>query len=790
VIISTYGADALHRSFGIDMSSIDFGGLDAVGVGAAWGKVAPGTRSDPHQHDEIETFVIVAGRGDLVVDSASRPVAPGTVIQFEPFETHHLVNTGEADLLFATFYWRNPDSAVRAADHPVRRRFDERPVFVFSSPTTPNGDLHLGHLSGPYLGADVFTRFQRMNGARVWHIAGSDDFQSYVAETARREGRTPAETAAHYSAEILATHKLMDIQVDQYTVSDQDPGYRDGVRDFFARVAANPQVAPGSGPALFDGETGRYLYEVDVSGGCPGCGSAAGGNMCEECGEPNFCHDLAEPRANGSAVEPRTGEITRYMLALHELRADIEAHHTLGRVPARVRELADRLFQRDRIDLALTHPGEWGLAPLDSAAPDGQVIWVWVDMAYRFLYGVEAIGRGLGEDWQADAPQADWKIVHFLGFDNSFYHAVFCPAMYKLAYPEWTPDIDYHLNEFYELDNSKFSTSRRHAVWGKDILGPHSVDAVRAYVAWTRPEASRSNFTFEAYESFVQETLIGTWQRWLDGLGDRIEKDYGGEVPDAGIWTPEHTAFLARLGTRLAETAGALAQDGFSLNRAARALHGIVADAVAFSAAEAPTARAARWKDQARTAIALELAAARLLAHCAAPVLPRFAGRLAAALGLAEPAEWPQRVVLVPPGTRLDLAGRVFFAAAEPPPAEAAEAAEAAESARPGRSAESAESGALVSWLAALVRESLLLPAGQPIADRTLVQLGMESLQSIALQYQILEKLDADVSVEVLLGTRTIAELADLLGADLPPGTFAATATAESTSTPEPAALA
>ena len=99
------------------------------------------------------------------------------------------------------------------SNNPAQSRdFDQRPIFVFSSPTTPNGDLHLGHLGGPYLGADVYTRFQRMNGATVYHIAGSDDFQSYVAGAARRDGRSPAETAAHYSAEILATHRLMDIE--------------------------------------------------------------------------------------------------------------------------------------------------------------------------------------------------------------------------------------------------------------------------------------------------------------------------------------------------------------------------------------------------------------------------------------------------------------------------------------------------------------------------------------------------------------------------------------------------
>lgn len=747
MIINEYDAAALHEAFGIDMGSMDLGPIEERGVGGGWGRVVPGGRSDAHQHDEIETFVIVAGTGDLVVNSERRPVGAGTVIQFEPFETHHLENTGGQDLLFATFYWRNPDRAARAAVAPGRRSFDRRPVFVFSSPTTPNGDLHLGHLSGPYLGADVFVRYQRMNGVRVWHIAGSDDFQSYVEATARREGRSPAETAAHYSAEILATHQLMDISVDQYTVSNADPGYTRGVQEFFTRVAKSPAVDRRSLPALFDGATGRYLYEPDVSGGCPTCGSPTGGNMCEECGEPNVCADLLAPCAAGSDAAPRVEELTRYSLALHEVLPDIAVAHRLGRVPARVVELADRLARRERLDLAITHPAQWGVQPA-GAPDDGQVIWVWIDMAYRFLYGIEAIGRREGEDWSAEDPRADWKIVHFLGFDNSFYHGILTPALYRLAHPDWAPDIDYHLNEFYELDFDKFSTSRRHAVWGKDILNPRSVDAVRFHLARTRPEGRRTNYSAADYEATLNDTLIGTWQTWLDALGNRVAAEYGGEAPDAGIWQPEHTAFFARLGLRLAELTGALGQDGFSLRQAAEALDGIVRDTLAFRDSERAAAGVAARKDQARTAIALELAAAKLLAVGAAPVMPRFAERLATALAVPEPDRWPELVTLVAAGTKIDLAGQVYFGG---PPADAA----------PG--------SALLPWLGERVREALRLAPETPVGGSTLVALGMESMQSIALQYQLLEKLDVDVPVEVLLGERTVAELAEFLDGELSP---------------------
>jgi methionyl-tRNA synthetase len=749
VITSTYDPGSLHTSFGIDLGEIDMSAVEALGVGANWGRVPPGRHSDPHQHDETETFVIVSGSGDIVVDAGRSPVGPGMVLQFEPFESHYLDNTGPDDILFATFYWRDTPRAARVAPRTDRRRFGDRPVFAFSTPPTPNGGLHIGHLSGPYLGTDAFVRFQRMNGTRVWHLAATDDFQSYVAECARREGRTPEAVAEHYAGEIAEALALMDIHPDQVTHTSREERYPDALRAFFTRLVGSGRVTPQEGQALFDGETGRYLYEPYVGGGCPTCGSSTGGNICEECGEPNFCVDLVDPQPTIGTATPQPGPVTRYTLPLHELRAEVLEHHHVGRAPARLRELAHRVFRRERLDVALSHPSAWGVRPDQTDLPD-QVIWVWIELAFGFIYGIERLGRTLGEDWRASAPQDDWKIVHFLGYDNTFYHSILGPALYKIANPEWMPDVDYNVNEFYLLDGDKFSTSRRHAIWGKDILGPDTVDGIRYYLALTRPETSRTNFTLEEYERVVDQTLVGTWQRWLNDLGARIEKRYDGIVADAGIWTPEHTAFWAQLAGRLAEVTGALGQDGFSLNRAARALDGIVTDTLRFARAEAATGDLEDWKDEARTAIALELAAARLLACCAMPVMPRFATRLAAALGLDTPQEWPEQVSLVPPGTRVSLAREVFFGA-QPDPGPAP--------------------SSLLPWLSDRVREALLLPEGQPVADATLVSLGTTSLQAIALQYQVLEHTGADVTVDDLLGGNTVAQLAELISAGEVPAT-------------------
>lgn len=657
MILNTYNESELYAAFGIEMSTVE-----GIGVGAGWGRVAPGTATVSHGHDETEFFVIVAGVGELTLDGRTHLVQPGTVVLCEPFEGHTILNTGDVDLIFFTQYWRDSARARASAQSRIRPNHTDRPQFVFSTPPTPNGDLHLGHLSGPYLGADVYVRYQRLLGNRAWHLTGSDDFQSYVTAVAAKDGTTPAEAAAHYSAEIAATLKAMDIGVDEYYVTSVEQGYSEGLQDYFTRLVGSGHVSPKATPALFDGETDEYLYEVNVDGTCPACFSHAGGNICEECGEPNLVADLVDPASGISGKAPKQGEAERYTLPLHEFAEAVAAHHRLGRVPVRLRELAQRVFAHERLDLPVSHPSDWGVRPAETGL-DGQVIWVWPEMSYGFLHGIERLGAELGERWSREEPSRDWKIVHFFGYDNSFYHSILYPVLYQLAYPEWDPDIDYHVNEFYLLEGQKFSTSRRHAIWGKEILTPDTVDAVRFYLSRTRPEGERTDFRRADFARECADTLVGRWQDWLHDLGRRLDSRYDGVAPDAGTWTGEHTAFLARLSLRLDEATAALNPEGFSLRSAAAVLDQIVDDVRAFSRQQAALAGLDRWSSEARTAIALELAAARLLATASAPVLPRFSAKLAAALGIPAIDSWPDTADLVEPGSRSTLTGTAFFAA-------------------------------------------------------------------------------------------------------------------------------
>lgn len=659
--ISRLSESTFSTAFGIQMAGLDTLAGES-GLGVSYGIVEPGGESTFHCHDESELFVIISGSGVILVDGAQTvEVAPGDVISFGSFETHVIRNTAKEKLTFADLYWRDPARAARAAAKNGSAGLSERPVFVFSTPPTPNGDLHLGHLSGPYLGADVFTRFQRMLGNEAYHITGSDDFQSYVISKARQLATDPPSVAARFAAEIKETLDMMDVHIDQFTITSRAEGYENGLKEFFHQVCASGQVRLQRQAATFDSASGAYVYEPDISGQCPSCGSSCGGNICEECGEPNVCVDLVNAVAKPSGKPPVLRELERYTLPLGEFKDHVLKLLGTGKAAPRLHTLADRVFARENLSIPVTHPQAWGVQPT-GPAPSGQVIWVWPEMSYGFLYGIEALGRRINKDWQALKPQDHWKIVHFFGYDNSFYHSILYPALYALAFPEWSPDIDYNMNEFYLLEGLKFSTSRQHAVWGKDVLNPDSVDCVRYHLCLTRGEVERTNFDREALAR-TNDAILSRWDNWLRAVGATVAARYGGHAPDAGDWTADHRAFLAVLEARRANVEAALSPDGFSLNRAAAELDGLVNDVLRFSFAQQHLAGLESAASRNRTVIALELAAARLLMECATPIMPRFAQRLRSALGLAAEPSWPRTVTLVPPGTRIDLANSEFFPA-------------------------------------------------------------------------------------------------------------------------------
>lgn len=655
----------LHETADIRMSYLyPWDGVVDTPFGSGWAVVGPGETSRRHMHHEGETWFVVEGQGQLTMDGETQQVGPGDVAYLPPFSEHTLHNPSETErVVFLTVWWQDMQLASEHA-HAADSAEAPRRVVVNVAPPTPNGDLHLGHLSGPYLGADVYTRFLRMQGVDARYVMGTDDYQSYVMGKALQTGETPEAVADTYAAKIAETLAMAGIRVDQMTRPMHATGYREAIQDVFRALYDAGHIVAKEEEVLVAPEDGRVLFEFYVGGTCPHCGAGAGGGGCEECGRPNVHTDLGEPSATLTEGTPERTTIRRLVVPLAPHAERLKAFVKDAEMPVHLRALAEQLLEAGLPDVPATWPHDWGIpCPIDGF--DGQVISAWVELGHGFLESVRQYGRRAGWEVSEDSltPPEGTEIVHFFGFDNGFVYALLYPLLFQLVDPEFTPPETFVANEFYRLDGLKFSTSRGHAIWVRDIVAEVGADLVRFYVSHTRPETEQTSFSREAFDAFVADELQGQWQGWLGALHQRMADTHGGVTPEPGFWTVAHKQHLAFLEDTVRTVKAAYQPTPFSLQAVTRALMELVRRTRAFAAAEQHWGTAPERSNEYRTAIALELLSARVLAQLVAPLMPAFAECLWQGLGQEpgiEAAGFDAETAFVPAGTQIDLTGVEF----------------------------------------------------------------------------------------------------------------------------------
>ena len=658
-------ADAkLHATADIHMSYVyPWTGVVETPFGSGWAIVAPGETTERHMHHEGETWFVMEGEATLTVDGEAQRVAAGDTIYLPPFRSHTLHNDSATQrVVFLTVYWESADLTRANLAHDPRAPdvgAKQRRVVVHVAPPTPNGDLHLGHLSGPYLAADVYRRALTLEGVDAALVMGTDDYQSYVAGKALQTESTPEAVADRYAAEILATLASADIHPDQFTRPMHTEGYAEAIQEVFRTLHRAGVLVERETPCLRDPADKRYLFEFYVGGACPHCGAGAGGGGCEECGRPNDAHDLGDPQATLTGNAPVRDTVTRLVVPLAEHADRLKAWLETATLSPHLRALAEQALAEGLPDLPATHPHDWGI-PCPVEGFEDQIISAWVELGHGALAALREHARRAGHPVHQDSltPADDPEIVQFFGFDNGYVYALLYPLLYAAADTSFTPPTTCIVNEFYLLDGLKFSTSRGHAIWVRDICAREPSDLVRFYVCHTRPEGMRTDFTEAGYRAFADDVLRGAWSEWLLDLHERLQKQKDGVAPDPGYWMHEHRDFMALLEQLTGEIRRGYTARTFSLRSATRALVRLVEATRVFAASQTHFAGVAKRSNELRTALALELAAARLLAQGVAPIMPRFAERLWQGLGQeGSPldAGWPEGHGWVVGGTKVDL---------------------------------------------------------------------------------------------------------------------------------------
>ncbi|HEX5120206.1 MAG TPA: class I tRNA ligase family protein [Pseudonocardiaceae bacterium] len=437
-------------------------------------------------------------------------------------------------------------------------------VIVVAATPTPNGDLHLGHLAGPYLAGDVHARYLRAIGRQVIYTTCTDDSQSYVVTTARRQDTTPARLCAG-SAEAIQ-RSLSAMGISMAGLPPIDDTYRRTVLDFVTALHAAGRLALKTVRLPVATRSGTYLFDGLVSGTCPVCLAGSSGGACEGCGHPNNFDELLDPHATLDPDDPVSYRDTQILvLPMEDYRDRLTTYYAtqLGRWRPHAMQLIHELLARRLPDIPITMPGTWGV-PAPFAETPGQLLYPWIEAMPAVMYSTWWSAGQLGEStvavdehWRAEH---DAEVVYFHGFDNVYHWGLMDLVLLMAHGDRYVLPTANVCNEFYNLGDGKFSTSRNHLVRTGELLADVPRDLARFYLALTAPEHQRTTYTSDALHRVVTERLVTPWNRLADAVA-RAGADQPAEVCTTSAGISRSTAMLDRFH-------GCYALPGYSMSRA------------------------------------------------------------------------------------------------------------------------------------------------------------------------------------------------------------------------------
>lgn len=408
-----------------------------------------------------------------------------------------------------------------------------------------NGDLHVGHLAGAYLPADIFARYHRLKGNQVLMVSGSDSHGTPVTVEADKQGISPRQLFQRYHQSFLQTQLELGISYDLFTHTDTENHHRIA-QDFFLRLHEEEYLYLKKQEQLYSEGEGRFLPDRYVEGTCPICGyEFARGDQCDNCGNLLDALELIEPRSKTDGSAPVVRETEHFFLDLaaftDRLLEYLDEHTDHWR--ANVYKFARNFVEGGLLGRPVTRDIEWGI-PLPLPGWEDKRLYVWFEavMGY-FTASVEwAHNRGTPEawkDWWYD-PQA--KIYNFIGKDNIPFHTVIWQAELMGVDRLYEDDPARHLNlpydvpanEFMTLEGRKFSTSRNWAIWLPDMLQRYDPDAIRYYIASVLPESRDADFSWADFLARNNDELVATWGNLANRVISFAYKHWEGVVPDPG----------------------------------------------------------------------------------------------------------------------------------------------------------------------------------------------------------------------------------------------------------------
>ena len=409
----------------------------------------------------------------------------------------------------------------------------ERITITAALPYT-NGPIHIGHLAGVYVPADIFARYSRLQGNDVAFICGSDEHGVAIPMKAAKEGISPEELIDKYHAIIKQSFSDFGITFDNYSRTSAQV-HHDTASDFFTRLYEKNVFVEEVSAQLYDAEASQFLADRFVTGTCPKCGyEEAYGDQCENCGSSLNATDLIHPKSTLSGASPSLKETRHWYLPLDRfesfLKEWILKDHKNDWKPNVYGQckswIDDGLKPR-----AVTRDLDWGI-PVPLKEAEGKVLYVWFDAPIGYISSTKEWAEKKGIDWEPYWKDPGTRLYHFIGKDNIVFHCIIFPCMLK-AHGEYILPENVPANEFLNLEGNKLSTSKNWAVWLHEYLEefPGMQDTLRYSLTANAPETKDNDFTWKDFQARNNNELVAIYGNFVNRVVVLTHKYFSGKVP-------------------------------------------------------------------------------------------------------------------------------------------------------------------------------------------------------------------------------------------------------------------
>nr|WP_288932606.1 methionine--tRNA ligase [uncultured Allomuricauda sp.] len=397
-----------------------------------------------------------------------------------------------------------------------------------------NGPIHIGHLAGVYVPADIYSRYLRLKGNDVAFVCGSDEHGVAISMKAKKEGVTPTEIIDKYHHIIKKSFVDFGISFDNYSRTSAKV-HHDTASEFFKKMYEQGDFIEEETEQLYDDEAAQFLADRFVIGTCPRCGhEEAYGDQCENCGSSLNATDLINPKSTITGTVPSLKKTKHWFLPLDRyegfLKKWILEEHKSDWKP-NVYGQCKSWIDEGLKPRAVTRDLDWGI-PVPVAGGEGKVLYVWFDAPIGYISSTKEWAEREGKDWEPYWKNEDTKLVHFIGKDNIVFHCIIFPSMLK-AHGDFVLPDNVPANEFLNLEGNKLSTSKNWAVWLHEYLEefPDMQDVLRYTLTANAPETKDNDFTWKDFQARNNNELVAIFGNFVNRVAVLTHKYYDGVVP-------------------------------------------------------------------------------------------------------------------------------------------------------------------------------------------------------------------------------------------------------------------